>query len=134
MKKIVLILMIFSCSLILTNCTKLDSPLTNGYYSGSLSFQGQVYFDAISFNENTYKEVPSGGALNQKFPCLTEGTYKIKRNKITYIPSNSPNCSCSDIILTGDYELIQDNNKIIFQKGTGQDLQIYSLTRNIDKK
>jgi len=117
---------------VLTSCNKLDTPLTNGYYSGSLSYQGQLYFDAISFSENTYKEVPSGGALNQKFPCLTEGTYKIKNGTITFIPSNSPTCSCSACLLTGDFDLIQEGNKIIFQRGSSQDLQIYSLTQIID--
>jgi hypothetical protein len=131
MKKITFLLLTFSL-LVFTNCDKLDSPLTNGYYSGSLSYQGQLYFDAISFNDNTYKEVPSGGALNQKFPCLTEGTYKIKKGTITFIPSNSPTCSCSDCLLTGDYDLVQEGNKIIFQRGSGQDLQTYSLTQIID--
>jgi len=116
----------------LTSCDKLETPLTNGYYSGSLSYKGQLYFDAILFDENTYKEVPSGGALNQKFPCLTEGTYKIKKGSITFIPNNSPTCSCSACLLTGDFDLIRDGNKIIFQKGSGQDLQIYSLTQIVD--
>jgi len=116
----------------LTSCDKLETPLTNGYYSGSLSYKGQLYFDAILFDENTYKEVPSGGALNQKFPCLTEGTYKIKNGTITFIPNNSPTCSCSACLLTGDFDLIREGNKIIFQKGSGQDLQIYSLTQIVD--
>ncbi len=132
MKKIALLLITFICLTVFTNCDKLDSPLTNGYYSGSLNYQGQLYFDAISFDGNTYKEVPSGGALNQKFPCLTEGTYEIKKGTITFMPSKSPTCSCSTCLLTGDYDLIQEGNKIIFKKGSGNDLQTYSLTQIID--
>ena len=132
MKRFTQILMILISLTVLTSCDKIETPLTNGYYSGSLSFQGQIYFDAIIFSENTYEEVPSGGALNQKFPCLTEGSYKIKNGIITFSPNNSPTCSCSACLLTGDFELIQDGNNIIFQKGFGQDLQIYSLTQIID--
>ena len=117
---------------VLTSCDKIETPLTDGYYSGSLSYQGQLYFDAIIFSENTYEEVPSGGALNQKFPCLTEGTYKIKNGTITFIPNNAPTCSCSACLLTGDFDLIHEGNKIIFQKDSGQDLQLYSLTQIID--
>lgn len=117
---------------VLTSCDKIETPLTDGYYSGSLSYQGQLYFDAIIFSENTYEEVPSGGALNQKFPCLTEGTYKIKNGTITFNPTNSPTCSCSACLLSGDFNLIQDRNQIIFQKVSGQDLQIYSLTQIIE--
>jgi hypothetical protein len=132
MKRITQMMMTLISLIVLTSCDKLETPLTNGYYSGSLSYQGQIYFDGILFDENTYKEVPSGGASNQKFPCLTEGTYKIKNGTITFIPNNSPNCSCSACLLTGDFDLIQEGNKIIFQKGSGQDLQIYSLTQIVD--
>jgi hypothetical protein len=125
--------MTFSGLFILSDCNKPNAPLTNGYYSGSLSYQGQLLFDAISFNEDNYEEVTSGGARNQKFPCLTKGTYRIKNNKITFTPNNSPICSNSNFLLKGEYSLIQEGYKITFQKGTGQDLQIYTLTQIIDK-
>jgi hypothetical protein len=132
MKNITKILITLISLTVLTSCDKLETPLPDGYYSGSLSYQGQIYFDAILFDENTYKEVPSGGALNQKLPCLTEGTYIIKNGTITFIHTNSPTCSCSACLLTGDFDLIRDGNNIIFQKGSGQDLQIYSLTQIVD--
>ena len=122
----------FSSLAILMSCNKLDTPLADGYYSGSLNYQGQLLFDAISFNGDNYEEVASGGALNQKFPCLTKGTYQIKKNIITFTPNNSPVCSNSDFLLKGEYSLIQKGNKITFQKVTGQDLQIYTLTQITD--
>lgn len=117
---------------ILMSCSKLDTPLADGYYTGSLSYQGQLLFDAISFSGENYEELASGGARYQKFPCLTKGTYQIKKNSITFTPNNSPVCSNSDFLLQGEYSLIQEGNKITFQKGNGQDLQIYTLTQIID--
>ena len=130
--KIILAIMIISSLLIFTGCKKLHTPLTTGYYSGSLNFQGQLVFDAIIFNGNNYEEVPSGGALNQKFPCLTKGTYQIRGNLISFSPNNSPVCSCSACELKGDYSFIQEGNKITFQKGSGPDVQIYSLTQILE--
>jgi hypothetical protein len=130
--KALIAILVFSSLAILMSCSKLDTPLADGYYTGSLSYQGQLLFDAISFSGEKFEEVASGGALNQKFPCLTKGTYQIKKNIITFAPNNSPVCSNSDFLLKGEYSLIQEGNKITFQKGTGQDLQIYTLLGIID--
>jgi hypothetical protein len=121
------------------SCEKLDTVSADGYYSGSLVYQGQPLFAAISFHGNNYEEVASGGALNQKFPCITKGTYKVKHNTIYFSPAVMPvvtDCTCTvmftnikfDCLLSGDYTLIQSGSKIKFQRGTGNDLQVYNLT------
>ncbi len=130
--KTLIAMLAFSSLAILTNCNKQDTPLTDGYYSGSFNYQGQFIFDAILFNGDNFEEAASGGAQNQKFPCLTKGTYRIKNDIITFTPNNSPVCSSSDWLLKGEYSLIHEDNKITFQKRTGQDLQIYTLTQIID--
>ena len=50
--------------------------IPEGYYSGIFIYSGDTLFDAIIFKADTFMEVPSGGALHQKFPCLVEGTGK----------------------------------------------------------
>jgi hypothetical protein len=114
------------------SCSKLDTQLAYGYYAGTFSYQGQLLFDAISFSGENYEELASGGARYQKFPCLTKGTYQIKKNSITFAPNNSPECSNSDFLLQGEYSLIQEDNRITFQKGSEQDIQIYTLSAITD--
>jgi hypothetical protein len=137
--KTVFLLISFTSLSFLSGCEKLDTVSTDGYYSGSLVYQGQPLFAAISFNGNNYAEVASGGALNQKFPCITKGTYKIKHNTISFSPSEMPvvlDCSCAimfttvkfDCLLSGEYTFIQSGKTIKFQRGTGNDLQVYNLT------
>jgi hypothetical protein len=117
------------CSLLIfTNCEKNGTFSFDGYYEGSFSYRGQVRYDALIINGNAFKEVPSGGAMNQKFPCLTRGTYRIKQRFIIFVPDTVPDCNCSVCMLTGNYALIQSGEKIIFQKGSGDDLQTYNLT------
>jgi hypothetical protein len=124
---------------IFSSCEKMDTVSTDGYYQGSLVCQGQSLFAAISFHSNNYEEAASGGALNQKFPCLTKGTYRIRHNKISFSPTVMPvvsNCSCTvmftqikfDCLLSGDYTLIKSGSNIKFQRGTGNDMQVYNLT------
>jgi hypothetical protein len=124
---------------IFSSCEKLDTVSTDGYYSGSLVYQGQPLFAAISFHGSNYEEVASGGALNQKFPCLTKGTYIIKHNIISFSPKVMPivpDCTYAvmfadikfDCLLSGNYILIQSGYNIKFQRGTGNDLQVYNLT------
>lgn len=124
---------------IFSSCEKMDTVSTDGYYQGSLVYQGQSLFAAISFHRNNYEEAASGGALNQKFPCLTKGTYKIKHNTISFSPTVMPvvpDCTCTIMftevkfacLLSGEYTLIQSGNNIKFQRGTGNDLQAYNLT------
>lgn len=137
--KTLFLLMTITSLSIFSSCEKLDTVSTDGYYQGSLVYQGQPLFAAISFHVNNYAEVASGGALNQKFPCITKGTYKIRHNKISFFPTVMPvvpDCTCAvmftnikfDCLLSGDYTLIQSGNNIKFQRGTGNDLQVYNLT------
>ena len=136
--KTLFFLITFTSLSIFSSCEKLDTVSTDGYYQGSLVYQEQPLFAAISFHGNNYAEVASGGALNQKFPCITEGTYKIKHNTISFSPSVFPvipDCQCGmftsvkfDCLLNGDYQLIKSGNNVIFQRGTGNDLQVYNLT------
>ena len=110
------------------NCKKAETFMSAGYYSGSFTYQGQTQFDAINFDGNNFEEVPSGGALVQKFPCLSKGTYHLKKNTITFIPGNSPDCTCTECLLSGDYELIKSGTNIVFQRNLGDKVQIYNLT------
>ena len=137
-ERTIFLLMTFTSFSIFSSCEKLDTVSTDGYYQGSLVYQEQPLFTAISFHGNNYAEVASGGALNQKFPCITKGTYKIKHNTISFSPSVFPvipDCQCGmftsvtfDCLLNGDYQLIKSGNNVIFQRGTGNDLQVYNLT------
>jgi len=126
--KTLYIVFTFCSFFIFSDCEKNVTFSFDGYYSGSFSYKGQVQFDALIINENEYEEVPSGGAMNQKFPCLTKGTYSIKQRSITFTPDVMPDCICSACLLTGAYTLIQSGKTIIFQRGTGDDLQIYNMT------
>jgi hypothetical protein len=136
--KTLFLLMTITSLSIFSSCEKLDTVSTDGYYQGSLVYQGQPLFAAISFHGNNYAEVASGGALIQKFPCITKGIYKIKNNTISFAPTVFPvipDCQCGmftsvtfDCLLHGDYKLIKSGNNIIFQRGTGNDLQVYNLT------
>ena len=135
MRKILIFILLLAT---FSGCEKQDSVSSDGYYQGSLVYQGQPFFAAISFNGNNYSEVASGGALIQKFPCITKGTYKIKHNTISFAPTvlpAVPDCRCGmftsvtfDCLLNGDYTLIHSGNNIKFQRGTGNLLQVYSLT------
>jgi|ERR1035437_1078460 hypothetical protein len=123
---------------IFASCTKEDTFSTDGYYSGSFSNQGQRTFTAIVIDGSNYSEVPSGGAYNQKFPCVTKGTYKITNNTISFnaiVLPIVPDCQCGELtgvkfgcLLNGDYTVIQSGENIVFQRGTGNDLQVYNLT------
>jgi hypothetical protein len=119
---------IYSILFVSPGCTKSDIFSADGYYSGSFSYQGQTKFDALIINGNDYEEVPSGGAMNQKFPCLTKGTYRIKGNEITFSPGVMPDCLCYECLLNGKYTLSQSDNTIKFQKGSGDNLQVYDMT------
>jgi hypothetical protein len=110
-----------------TSCTK-DNITKDGYYSGSFTYQGLIKFDALIISGNNYQEAASGGALNQKFPCLTKGTYKIKGDIITFTTSVEPDCLCYDCLLKGEYKIIQSGKTLEFQKEAKDGLQIYSLT------
>jgi hypothetical protein len=122
----------------LVSCKKIDTFSADGYYSGSFSNQGKSTWTAIVIAGSNYSEVPSGGVYDQKFPCVTKGTYKIKNNIISFsatvLPA-VPDCQCGmqtgikfDCLLCGDYTLVQSGENIVFQRGTGNDLQIYDLT------
>jgi hypothetical protein len=135
MRKILIFILLLTT---FSGCEKQDTVSADGYYQGSLVYQGQPFFSAISFNGNNYAEAASGGALIQKFPCITKGIYKIKHNTISFAPTvfpAIPDCQCGmftnvkfDCQLNGDYKLIQSGNNLKFQRGTGNELQIYNLT------
>ncbi len=135
MRKILIFILLL---IAFSGCEKQETVSTDGYYQGSLVYQGQPFFSAISFNGNNYSEVASGGALIQKYPCITKGTYKIKHNTISFAPTVLPvipDCQCGmftsvkfDCQLDGDYTLIHSGKNIKFQRGTGNLLQVYSLT------
>jgi hypothetical protein len=134
MKKIVLM---FFFTIMLFSCKK-DTFSSDGYYSGSFSSQEQRTFTAIVIDGSNYSEVPSGGVYNQKYPCVTKGKYRINNNTISFYATVLPvvpDCQCGeltgvkfDCLLIGDYTLVQSGEKIIFQRGTGNDLQVYDLT------
>jgi hypothetical protein len=135
MRKILILILL---STTFTGCEKQDTVSTDGYYQGSLVYQGQPFFSAISFTGNNYSEVASGGALIQKFPCITKGIYKINHNTISFSPTVLPvipDCQCGmftsikfDCLLNGDYKLIQSGNNVKFLRGTGNEMQVYNLT------
>jgi hypothetical protein len=130
MKTNIFLVLIVAVSLLIfnnTSCTK-DNFTHDGYYSGSFTYQGLTKFDALIINGNYYEEVPSGGALDQKFPCLTKGTYIIKGNTINFTTSVEPDCLCYDCLLKGEYRLIQSGRTIEFQKEAKNGLQIYMIT------
>jgi hypothetical protein len=119
------ILLILTLIFIFSDCNKQDTFSINGYYSGSFSSQVQSTFTAIVDGLN-YSEVPSGGVYNQKFPCLTEGTYKITDNSISlnamvlpvvpYCQSGEQTDVKFDCLLNGDYTLVQSGEKIVFKE------------------
>ncbi len=133
-----IILLILTLIFTFPECKKLDTFSTNGYYSGSFSNQGQSTFTAIIIDGSSYSEVPSGGVYNQKFPCITKGIYRINNKTISFnatVLPVVPDCQCGeltgikfDCLLSGDYTLVQSGEKIVFQRGTGNDLQVYNLT------
>lgn len=112
---------------IFSSCEKQYTILTDRYYSGSLIYCEQPLFTAISFHGNSYVEVQSGGAFNQKFPCFAKGTCNTKHNKISFLPTEIlvvPDCQCRmltgvkfECLLSGDYTPIQSGNSLIFQRG-----------------
>ena len=136
--KIILVYLNFILCFIFSDCKKQDTFSNDGYYSGSYSYQGQRTFTAIIIDGNNYSEVPSGGEFNQKFPCLTKGTYKINNSTITFNATVLPvvsDCRCGeltgvifDCLLSGIYTLVQSGENMVFQRGTGNDLQVYDLT------
>ena len=117
--------------MIIIGCTKEDSNPFDGYFQGSFYYQNQSYFEAIIFSGESFEEVPSGGALYQKFPCIVDGTYKINKDKIVFysssLPSEEANCSHS-YLLSGEYHLTTKSpSEISFYKGEGDELQTYTL-------
>jgi hypothetical protein len=133
-----IILLILTLIFIFSDCKKQDTFSTDGYYSGSFSNQRQQTFTAIVIDGSNYSEVPSGGVINQKFPCTTKGTYKIKNSTISFnatvLPA-VPDCQCGeltgvkfDCLLSGDYTLVQSGKNMLFQRENENDLQIYNLT------
>jgi hypothetical protein len=127
--KSVFVILTLSFLFVISSCKKDESFTSDGYYSGSFSYKGQVLFDALSITGNQFKEVASGGAMNQKFPCITEGKYEINGNTITFSSSKSSNCTCIECLLDGKYTLVKSGNNLIFEREIGGELQQYNLTQ-----
>ena len=121
-------LLLFYCLIIISGCKEQDDLIAHGYYQGSFDDQGKKLFDAISFDRDHYTEVPSGGVMNQKFPCISKGTFSIRKNAITFRPVNKDDCPYPEYFLSGDYSLTQTGTTIVFQRGTGNNCQAYNLT------
>jgi hypothetical protein len=119
----------------LIGCEKKDPTpeyIPEGYYSGIFIFSEDTVFDAFIFNADTFCEVPSGGVMHQKFPCLVEGTYIIQEGIIEFSilkdPEEGSNCD-PGILLTGSYDMILAGNKLEFMKGEGDVKQHYIIKK-----
>ena len=113
---------------------KNDTPeyIPEGYYSGIFIFSEDTVFDAFIFHEDTFSEVPSGGVMHQKFPCIVEGTYVIQEGIIEFSilkhPEESSNCD-PGILMSGSYEMILAGDKLEFMKGEGDCKQHYIVKK-----
>lgn len=123
-----ILIFLICCASAISGCKEQEDLIVQGYYQGSFDYQGKIVFDAISFDGDNYAEVASGGVMNQKFPCISKGTFSIRKNTITFRPDNKDECPYPEYFLTGDYSFSQTVNTIVFQRGTGTDRQTYSLT------
>ena len=119
----------------LLGCEKKDPDpeyIPEGYYSGIFIFSEDTVFDAFVFNADTFCEVPSGGAMYQKFPCLVEGTYKIQEGVVEFsilkYPEQSIYCD-PDILLSGSYDMILSGDDLEFIKGEGDSKQHYKMKK-----
>ena len=122
-------------SFILMGCEKKDfvpEYIPEGYYEGMFIFSEDTVFDACIFNADTFCEVPSGGVMYQKFPCLVEGTYKIREGLIEFsilkYPAEGIICD-PEILLSGSYEMILSGNKLEFMKVEGDSKQQYKMQK-----
>lgn len=129
-------------TVILISCGKEDFNnkilIRDGYYTGYFAYSGDTIWEAISFKEDTFKEVPSGGLPMdmQKFPCIVEGLYNIKNGNINFNVYKYPSfdkypppyelCD-SDIYLCGDYTIEISKEEFFFWKGGGNFIQTYKL-------
>jgi hypothetical protein len=128
-----LVLMMF----IIAGCIKDNNNPTyipDGYYSGSFIFNGDTVFDAIVFETDSFCEVPSGGVIHQKFPCLVGGVYSIQEKDIEFsilkYPVISDTSTCdSDIFLSGVYEMVITGDRLEFWKGDETQYQKYKLEK-----
>lgn len=119
----------------LMGCEKKDlvpEYIPEGYYSGIFIFSEDTVFDAFVFNADTFCEVPSGGAMYQKFPCLVEGTYKIQEGVVEFsilkYPEEGINCD-PEILLSGSYDMILSGDNLEFMKGEGDSKQHYKMKK-----
>jgi hypothetical protein len=119
----------------LFGCEKKDPTfeyIPDGYYSGHFIYSEDTVFDVIVFDADTFSEVPSGGVMHQKFPCLVEGTYVIQDGKIDFsilkYPEDGSNCD-PEKLLTGSYDLKMSGESLEFIKGDGGNKQLYKLIK-----
>ena len=121
--------------LTLIACDKKDtSPnyIPEGYYSEIFIYSEDTVFDAFIFKADTFMEVPSGGVLHQKFPCIVEGTYEILDGIVEFsihkYPQEGSDCD-SDILLSGAYEMMLEGDNLEFVKGEGVSKQHYKMKK-----
>ncbi len=126
------IILIFSC-----NKTNDNYIILDGCYGGCFDFKDTLYWYSICFENNKYEEWPSGGAYFQKpMSCLTIGTYTNTNSKLTFMPDSFKFegflLSCAtEMELSGVFTIIEtnDNDSLIFEKGTGNNKIIYYLKK-----
>ena len=114
-----------------------DYKITDGYYMGTFSYQGEKYFSEIVFDKNKYEEWPSGGFLYQKaLTCLSIGRDTIIDDilsfKLDSIKYNFPGWECNpNMFLPGEYKinLINEEDSLVFSRGLKANLIVYNLKR-----
>lgn len=116
---------------------KSNHIVSDGTYIGYFSYDDTKYWYSITLEDGKYVEWPSGGAYYQKsMVCLTEGSYSIVNDKIsfelgTYKFSNFP-AECKTIMcLPDEYSIVYSNNSdsLVFKKEKGDDEVIYYLSK-----
>jgi hypothetical protein len=120
--------------LALTSCkkSKIAAPTADlrANYTGTFQRLGPTYEIRISkVTLNFSSDKWSGQSDMAKYPALCNGTYKIAGNKISF----ENGCVWTadfdwTLILSGEYELSQQNNTVKFTKSGVNYKDVYTLT------
>ena len=128
MKRFIQALMILIILLTCFSCDKEEEKIfLNGYYSGTFTLGNATYSELISFTDEFYIEFPSLGIKNQLLPCFSHGYYELDGNTITFDRAEKTNCSGPDRLLSGEYDIIQMGDTLIFEKGLGDEYVVYTM-------
>lgn len=113
------------------------NPLTNGYYSGTFTYDSLTLWESFSIENGNFSELASGGVWFQKFPvyCLTEGSYKIIDDKIYFEniqvvqpPNKDVNVCNEEYLLMGSYFVENySDTSIVFWRTINEKKQTYDL-------